>query len=155
MSMDIGAKNKEGAEKILGQSFVLTVIAGVFFTIISLVFRHELLTVSGASGAIFDPAMQYYIINAAGSVLFFILITIMFAFNAQGDTFTLTKLFALSTLVNLVLDPILIFGWYGFPMMGIGGAAVATLISQAVFIVIATQVPNVLLPSKDQSVYEE
>lgn len=137
MSMDIGAKNKEGAEKILGQSFVLTVIAGVFFTIISLVFRHELLTVSGASGAIFDPAMQYYIINAAGSVLFFILITIMFAFNAQGDTFTLTKLFALSTLVNLVLDPILIFGWYGFPVMGIGGAAVATLISQAVFIVIA------------------
>jgi len=61
----------------------------------------------------------------------------MFAFNAQGDTFTLTKLFALSTLVNLVLDPILIFGWAGFPALGIAGAAIATLISQSIFIVIA------------------
>ncbi|MEQ1849844.1 MAG: MATE family efflux transporter [Candidatus Peribacteraceae bacterium] len=137
MSMDIGAKNKPEAERVLGQSFVLTFLAGIFFTIVALVFRHQLLTLSGATGAIYAPAMEYFVITAGGSVLFFILITIMFAFNAQGDTFTLTKLFALSTLINCVLDPILIFGWYGAPAMGIGGAAYATLISQAAFIVIA------------------
>ncbi len=137
MSMDIGAKNKPEAERVLGQSFVLTAIMGIFFTVISLIFRRELLTVSGASGAIFDPALEYFTINAAGSMLFFIMISIMFAFNAQGDTFTLTKLFALSTFVNLVLDPVFIFGWAGMPVMGIGGAAVATLIAQGVFIVTA------------------
>ena len=122
---------------MLGQSFVLTAIMGVFFTVIALVFREQLLTISGASGAIFQPALEYFTVNAAGSLLFFTMIAIMFAFNAQGDTFTLTKLFAVSTLLNGILDPILIFGWYGAPALGIRGAAVATLISQAVFIVIA------------------
>lgn len=137
MSMDIGAKNKEGAERVLGQSFVLMAIVALLFTAIALVFRTPLLTVSGASGAIFAPALEYFTITAAGSILFFMLVTIMFAFNAQGDTFTLTKLFALSTLVNTILDPVLIFGWWGAPELGIRGAAFATLISQAVFIVIA------------------
>ena len=137
MSMDIGAKNQPEAERVLGQSFVLTAIMGVFFTIIALIFRTQLLTLTGASGAIFEPALEYFTVNAAGSILFFTMIAMMFAFNAQGDTFTLTKLFAVSTLVNGVLDPVLIFGWYGAPALGIRGAAVATLISQALFIVIA------------------
>lgn len=137
MSMDIGAKNKKEAERVLGQSFVLTTIAGAVFTVIALVFRTQLLTLSGASGAIFGPAYEYFTITAAGSIFFFILITIMFAFNAQGDTFTLTKLFAVSTLVNGILDPTLIFGWWGFPALGIQGAAYATVTSQILFIVIA------------------
>ena len=137
MAMDIGAKNKPEAERVLGQSFVLTAIMGAFFTVFALVFRTQLLTLSGASGAIFEPALEYFTVSAMGSLLFFLMIAIMFAFNAQGDTFTLTKLFAVSTLLNGVLDPILIFGWYGAPALGIGGAAVATLLSQAVFIVIA------------------
>lgn len=137
MSMDIGAKNKAAAERVLGQSFVLTSIIAVFFTIISLLFKEQLVQLAGAAGTIYQPALEYFTITSAGSILFFTLITIMFAFNAQGDTFTLTKLFALSTLVNLVMDPILIFGWYGAPALGISGAAYSTLISQFVFICIA------------------
>lgn len=139
MSMNIGAKEDKEAERVLGQSFVLAAIEGIFFTVLALLFREQLLVLSGASGEIFQPALEYFTITAAGSILFFILITVMFVFNAQGDTLTLTKLFALSTLINLVLDPVLIFGWFGFPAMGISGAAIATLISQAVFIVIAVQ----------------
>ena len=137
MSMHIGANKIKEAERVLGQSFVLASVAGIFFTIVSLIFRNELLTISGASGLIFEPALDYFIIVAGGSILLFILITIMFAFNSQGDTFTLTKLFALSTLINIILDPLLIFGWLGFPSLGISGAALATLISQLIFIVIA------------------
>lgn len=137
MAMNIGAKNKKEAERILGQSFVLSILAALFFTVLSLIFRNEFLIATGASGAIFAPALEYFTITSAGSVLFFLLITIMFAFNAQGDTFTLTKLFAVSTAVNTILDPILIFGGFGFPALGIGGAAYATLFSQVVFIVLA------------------
>lgn len=137
MSMDIGANNKPAAERVLGQSFVLMGIAGVFFTIVALLFRVQLLTVSGASGAIFQPAMEYFTITSGGSILFFILVAIMFGFNAQGDTFTLTKLFAFSTAINLLCDPLLIFGWKWIPAMGISGAAVSTLISQFCFIVVA------------------
>lgn len=137
MAMHIGAKNTQGAERVLGQSFVLSAILGVFFTIIALIFRNKLLVLSGAAGAIFAPALEYYTIVAAGSILLFVMMAVMFAFNSQGDTNTLTKLFALSTAINVALDPLLIFGWGRLPALGIGGAAIATLISQAVFLVIA------------------
>ncbi|HLD20110.1 MAG TPA: MATE family efflux transporter [Patescibacteria group bacterium] len=137
MAMHIGAKNIKEAERVLGQSFVLSAMMGVVFTIIGLVLRNQLLTASGASGLIFAPALEYYTIVTGGSLLMFIMMTIMFAFNSQGDTNTLTKMFALSTLINVILDPIMIFGWQGFPALGISGAAIATLISQGVFTVIA------------------
>ncbi len=140
MAMQIGGKNIKEAERILGQSFVLAGIAGIFFTIVCLVFREPLLLASGADGAIFAPALEYFTISSAGSLLFFLMMTVMFAFNSEGDTFTLTKLFAISTLVNVVLDPIMIFGYFGTPAFGVGGAAYATLISQLVFIVLAIRI---------------
>lgn len=136
MAMSIGAKNIKEAERILGQSFVLSAIMAVLFTFIALTFRTQFLTFSGASGEIFEPAKEYFTIVSGGSVLLFIMMAIMFAFNAQGDTTTLTKLFALSTVINIVLDPIFIFGKFGLPEMGISGAASATLISQSVFIIV-------------------
>ncbi len=137
MAMNIGAKKISEAERILGQSFVLSIVAGTIFTVIALVFRNQFLIASGASGLIFAPALEYFTVIAAGSVLLFVLMTIMFAFNSQGDTATLTKLFAISTIVNVLLDPLLIFGWGIIPALGISGAAIATLISQAIFIIVA------------------
>ena len=137
MAMHIGAKEKDNAEKVLGQSFVLSAILAAFFTVLSLTFREEFLTMSGASGAIFEPAMDYFTIVSAGAVLLFLMMAVMLAYNSQGDTATLTKLFALSTVINIILDPILIFGWYGFPELGIEGAAYATLVSQSVFLIVA------------------
>lgn len=139
MAMHIGAKNMREAERVLGQSFVLSAMLGAFFTVVALIFREQFLTVSGAGGLIFEPALEYFTVVASGSILLFIMMAIMFAFNSQGDTSTLTKMFALSTAINVVLDPIMIFGWFGFPALGIAGAAVATLISQAVFIVVAVR----------------
>lgn len=140
MAMHIGAKNKVEAERVLGQSFLLSTIMGAFFTAIALIFSDRLLTLSGASGAIFEPAKEYFVIFSGGSVLLFVMMSVMFAFNSQGDTNTLTKLFALSTGINLVLDPLFIFGKLGFPQMGISGAATATIISMFVFMVVAIRV---------------
>jgi len=138
MAMHIGAKNKGEAERVLGQSFVLSAMMAVVFTVIALAYREDMLILSGASGSIFEPALEYYTIVASGSLLLFIMMAVMFAFNSQGDTTTLTKLFALSTGINIVLDPLFIFGLKGvFPALGISGAAIATLLSQAIFLVIA------------------
>lgn len=139
MAMHIGARDKGEAERVLGQSFVLSALMAVVFTAIALVFREQFLLASGATGLILDPAREYFTIVSAGSVLLFLMMAVMFAFNSQGDTSTLTKLFALSTGINVVLDPLLIFGWGPIPAMGIAGAAIATLISQSVFLVVAVR----------------
>lgn len=148
MAMHIGAKNKDEAERVLAQSFVLSAIFGFFFTLIALLFREQFLRASGAIGLIYEPALVYFTITAAGSLLFFFLMNIMFAFNSEGDTFTLTKMFAISTLVNVALDPIMIFGHFGFPALGVAGAAYATLISQFAFIVLGLWI----LSGKNRSV---
>lgn len=140
MAMHIGAKDKKEAERVLGQSFVLSAMMAAFFTAIALIFRDEFLLASGATGAIMDPAREYFVIVSAGSVLLFLMMAVMFAFNSQGDTSTLTKLFALSTGINLILDPLLIFGYGPIPAMGISGAAFATLFSQSVFLIVAIRV---------------
>jgi putative MATE family efflux protein len=140
MAMNIGAKKMEDAQFILGQSFVLSVITGLVVTAVALAFGQQLLSLAGATGGIFPLAVDYYTITAGGMTLLFIMMAVIFAFNAQGDTFTLTKLFAVSTFANIVLDPLLIFGYGWLPAMGIKGAAVATLLSQALFIAISVRV---------------
>jgi putative MATE family efflux protein len=135
MAMAIGRRDIFEAERILGQSFVLSAVAGGLFTSVSLAFRHQLLAASGATGGIMPLALEYFTIITAGSMLVFLLFPVFFAFNSQGDNKTVTLLFAGSTAVNAVLDPVLIFGWAGFPALGIGGAAYATLFSQALALV--------------------
>lgn len=140
MGMHIGAKEPDKAQKILGQSFVLSAVAGVLVTILALLFKEQLLSFGGATGTILNPAREYFDVVAAGSILLFIMFTIVFAFNAQGDNKTVTKLFAISTGINTLLDPIMIFGWAGLPALGIRGAAIATLISQLIFIILAMRI---------------
>lgn len=130
MAMKIGAKDMGEAQRILAQSFVLAAIAGLFFTIVSLMFQSTLLSATGATGEILPLALEYFSITAAGAILMFLMMSVVFGFNAQGDNFTMTKIFAFSTLVNVILDPILIFGLFGFPALEIAGAAYATLFSQ-------------------------
>ena len=140
MGMSMGAGDKEEAERILGQAYVLAAITALFFTAFALVFRTEFLTLSGAIGEIFPLALPYFTITAVGSILIFLMMTTSSAFNTQGDNFTPTKLFALSTLINTILDPLFIFGYGVIPAMGIDGAAYATLVSQALFLVLALRV---------------
>ncbi|WP_283709776.1 MATE family efflux transporter [Pseudoalteromonas prydzensis] len=149
VGQNIGAKKIAVAERVLGQGFLLTIIAALLFTIIIFSFSNEFLIISGAVGDILPLATPYFTVITAGSILTFLMMMISISYNAQGDNFTMTKLFALSTMINLVLDPIFIFGFAGFPALGVVGAAYATLISQAVFIVLALRLlmkPSMMVP---------
>ena len=136
MAMAIGRRDTPEAGRILGQSFVLNFGAAIVFTTIALLLRTQLLTATGATGTIMPLAKQYFTITAGGSVLMFVFFAVVFGFNAQGDNRTVTILFATSSVLNSILDPALIFGWWIFPEMGIRGAAIATLTSQFVMLVL-------------------
>ena len=140
MGMSIGAGKSEEAERVLGQGYALSIIAAAIFTTIAYVGREYLLVLSGAYGDIYPLAVPYFTITALGSVFMFLLMSTSTAFNAQGDNFTPTKLFAISTAANVILDPIFIFGYGAFPALGIAGAAYATQLSQAVYLVLAIRV---------------
>jgi putative MATE family efflux protein len=140
VGQNIGAGKKDEAERVLGQGYLMTIIASVIFTAIIFIFRDQLLALSGAVGDILPLAVPYFTVVTVGSVLMFLMMTTSIAFNAQGDNFTTTKLFAVSTFANILLDPLFIFGYGVFPALGIAGAAYATLISQAIFLFFSLRV---------------
>lgn len=153
VGQNIGAGKKDEAERLLGQGYLLTILSALFFTSLIFTFSDRLLALSGAVGEILPLAIPYFTIVTAGSVLMFLMMTTSLSFNAQGDNFTSTKLFAVSTLANIILDPLLIFGHGGFPALGIAGAAYATLISQFIYLALALRIlmgPKMMVPFKLQ-----
>jgi len=127
-SMERGAKETERAGKILGNSFALLLMCSVILTATCYIFRRPILFAFGASEASYVYANEYLKIYLIGTVFSMISIGMNGYINAQG----FPRIGMLSTVigatVNIVLDPIFIFTLD----MGVAGAALATIISQAI-----------------------
>ncbi|MBQ3379604.1 MAG: MATE family efflux transporter [Clostridia bacterium] len=127
-SIERGAENKEKAARIMGNSFALIVIAAAALTVLLYIFRRPVLFAFGASGDSFVYADEYLRIYLAGT-LFSMLATGMNGYiNAQGFPRTGMLSIIIGAGVNIALDPLFIFAL----RMGVSGAAIASVISQAV-----------------------
>ena len=126
-SIFMGKKDITGAEKILGGCFTLQVIISVILTAILLIFNRSLLLSFGASKNTIEYAVKYMNIYAVGTI--FVQLTLgMNAFiTAQGFTKISMLSVVIGAISNIILDPIFIY----VLNLGVSGAALATLISQA------------------------
>lgn len=126
-SILMGQKDNKGAEKILGNCFSALILVSIALTIIVLVFKHPLLLLFGASSNTIFYAESYMSIYAIGTI--FVQLTLgMNAFiSAQGFAKISMLTVVIGAVTNIILDPILIFGFH----MGVQGAALATILSQA------------------------
>ena len=126
-SIFMGKSDYESAEKTLGNCFALQIIVSIVLTIILLLGNRAFLMAFGASGNTIDYALNYMNIYAIGTI--FVQLTLgMNAFiTAQGFAKTGMLSVLIGAVANIVLDPIFIFG-FG---LGVRGAALATVISQA------------------------
>ncbi|MBR3974587.1 MAG: MATE family efflux transporter [Clostridia bacterium] len=127
-SIFMGKKDTFSAEKILGGCFTLQIIVSIILTAILLIWNEDLLLMFGASSNTIKYAVDYMNIYALGT--FFVQLTLgMNAFiTAQGFTTISMVSIIIGAVCNIVLDPIFIFVFD----MGVSGAALATVISQAV-----------------------
>lgn len=127
-SILMGKKDNEGAEKILGNCFSALFAISVLLTVIVVIFNRPLLYLFGASDNTIAYAQDYIQIYALGTI--FVQMTLgMNAFiSAQGFSKISMLTVVIGAITNIVLDPIFIFG-FG---MGVKGAALATILSQAV-----------------------
>lgn len=126
-SICMGKGDNESAEKILGGCFAMQIIISAILTVVLLIWDKPLLLAFGASENTIDFAVEYMNIYAIGTV--FVQLTLgMNAFiTAQGFANIGMVTVSIGAVANIILDPIFIFG-FG---MGVKGAAVATVISQA------------------------
>lgn len=126
-SMERGRGNREEAEKTLGISFLLLLFTGLILTGLLFVLRRPLLLLLGAGERSYGYADQYFSIYLIGTVFVMLSLGMNAFINAQG--FARTGLFTvlIGAVLNIILDPVFIF----LLDMGIRGAAIATVISQA------------------------
>lgn len=121
-----GRGEQEEAESVMGNSFTLLLLFGGALTAIGLIFRRPILYLFGASDLTFPYAEAYLSIYLCGTVFVMIGLGMNPFINAQGFGRMGMMTVALGAVVNLVLDPVFIFGFH----MGVRGAAFATVLSQ-------------------------
>ena len=134
LSRFIGAGDTKSVKQIATHSMILAVLAGAVVTAIGLVSIESLFGLLGANKETMPYVKSYMTIYYWGSLFLGIPFIGNSILRANGDAKTPSLLVAFSAIVNAVLDPILIFGWFGFPEMGVAGAALASVISTVAFL---------------------
>ncbi len=127
-SIYMGKRDNQSAEQILGNCFVLQIVVSFILTAVLLIWSEDILLAFGASENTISYASNYMRIYAFGTL--FVQLTLgMNAFiTAQGFTTISMVSVLIGAICNIVLDPVFIFAFH----MGVKGAALATVISQAI-----------------------
>ena len=124
-SIERGRGNKEEAELIMGNSFVLMVIFGIGLTVVGLALKKPMLYLFGASDNTYPYADQYISIYLLGSIFVMIGLGMNSFINSQGFGTIGMMTVLLGAVANIILDPIFIFTFH----MGVRGAALATILA--------------------------
>ena len=127
-SIQEGRGNSKEAERIMGNCFTMLVMASAVLTVVLQLFARDLLLLFGASENTIDYAAAYMGIYSLGTVFVQVTLGMNAYITAQGFTTVSMRTTLIGAGLNIVLDPIFIFGLG----MGVQGAALATILSQAV-----------------------
>lgn len=125
-SIALGKGEKESAEKILGTCFTMQIVISLILTVVLLLWNRNFLLAFGASENTIEYGVSYMNIYSVGTVFVQLTLGMNFFITAQGFAKTGMLSVLIGAISNIVLDPILIFGFH----MGVKGAALATIISQ-------------------------
>lgn len=156
-----GAGNHSQAQKAAGQTISTAFIISILLGAIGYTSVETLLMLLGATGETLTEATLYMEWIALGLPFMFLFIAFLSLMRGYGDTITPMLVMLLTVIINIALDPFLIFGWTQyFPELGIEGAAIATVASRGVATIvgmvllfgtsrgISTSLPD-LLPTKE------
>lgn len=127
----LGAKNQEAADKAASTSIRIGLFNYLIFFVIGVFFAKPFISGYAEEGTfIFESACQYLQIVCIGSLFLNIQVVLEKVLQSTGNMVAPMKCSLTGAIVNVILDPILIFGLFGMPQMGVAGAALATIIGQ-------------------------
>ncbi len=129
-SRRLGAGRLDEANRVASHGLVLALISYAVFLALGLGLSGPFIRLFQPSEALRVMGTEYLTIVLAGSIGVFLTFSMGGILEATGHANLYMAMTATGAVVNIVLDPILIFGWFGLPAMGISGAALATVLSQ-------------------------
>ena len=144
----IGEKNNKKTLYYFSHIVYYGILVSIFITFLGLYFAENVFFLMGSTDEVVSLGLDYTNIIYAGSILFILVVSLNSLLHAEGDTKTYRNVLILSFLLNILLNPIFIFGFLFIPAFGVKGIGIATIISQFVsFIIILFKVlknPRVL-----------
>ncbi len=132
ISVLLGQKNYDIANKVLGNVVILNIIIGLLFMAVSLIFLDPILYFFGASENTITYAREYMQIILAGNAVTHLYLGLNSVLRASGNPRLAMSLTILSVLINIAVAPVLIF-WLD---MGIRGAGIATVLAQVIALIV-------------------
>ena len=132
----IGEKNEKNVLNYFLNTIFYGIIISFFLTLIGLSFSEKVFTLMGSTKEVTNLGLEYTNIIFYGSILFILVVALNSFLHAIGDTVTYRNALILSFLLNIILNPILIFGFLFIPPLGVKGIAIATLIAQSLSLTI-------------------
>lgn len=133
LSLKLGEKNKKAAAKSIGQAVSLTIILSIVISGIAYIFLPQLVYLFGCTESVYKYAVDYGRIIVIGAPFMLIYSSFSSIIRADGSPKYSMIMLVIGAIINIILDPIFIFGFN----MGVKGGALATIIGQIVSFVIA------------------
>ena len=130
LSKSLGEKKYETANTIANNGILLGVLSSLVFAVLGLLGSRLFFEIQTDDAQIIEYGTQYMSVITIVSVGIFLQITFERLLQSTGKTIFNMITQGTGAIINIILDPILIFGWFGLPAMGVTGAAVATVIGQ-------------------------
>ena len=128
----IGEKDNEKAAVLASHALLLGIVFAVILSTVGMLTVKPVFSALGASGAVLEKTAVYMNIWYLGSAIMVLQMVTSDIITATGNTKVISALMVGGTLINVFFDIGLIFGNFGMPKMGIAGAALATIIAQAI-----------------------
>jgi len=132
ISRRLGAGDHEAADRTAGTTITLSLIVSVLMAAVCLPNLPALLRLFGASGPVLPLAESYVSIMVVFAVIEFFPLGMTNIIRAEGNPLLASTGMIISAVINIILDPVFIFGLGPIPAMGISGAAIATVIGRGV-----------------------
>ncbi|MCK8520898.1 MATE family efflux transporter [Aquimarina sp. D1M17] len=126
----IGEKDRDGASQVAVQSIFLGVGIAIIISAIGILFPKEILGLMGGESGLISEGYKYTQVLLGGNVTIMLLFLINAVFRGAGDASVAMRVLIFSNVLNILLDPLFIFGWGPVPAFGVQGAAIATTIGR-------------------------
>ena len=132
----IGERDNKKTLNYFSHIIYYGILISIFITFLGLYFSEKVFFLMGSTKEVALLGLEYTNIIYLGSILFILVVSLNSLLHAEGDTKTYRNVLVLSFLLNILLNPILIFGFLFIPAFGVKGIGIATIVSQFLSFVI-------------------